>query len=69
MIYERIEKIAKEKGLSISRLEKECGLGSKTIHMWRECSPRVNTLQKVADYLGVSITYLIEGKKNAKTKH
>ena len=69
MIFENVEKLAKERGLSISRLEKECGLGNKTIVMWKQSSPTVVTLQKVADYFGVPIGELIEGKKNEKTKH
>lgn len=60
MIYDRVAQKAAEKGVSISALEKACGLGSKTISMWRVCSPRVCSLRKVADYLNVPIAELLE---------
>lgn len=60
MLYEKILKICKEKKISISKLEAECGLGNATIRGWKESSPRVDSLKKVADYLGVPIWELLE---------
>lgn len=67
MIYEKVAKLAAERGLTISRLEKECGLGNMTIVMWRTSSPRVSSLKKVADYLNVPIAELLEDD-NDKSK-
>lgn len=60
MILEKVEELCKKKGVSISRLEKECGIGNATIKGWEESSPRVDTLKKVADYFNVTIEYLIK---------
>ena len=59
MILKKIEEICKEKKLPISRLEEETGLGNATIRGWGKSFPRVDTLKKVADYLGVSLDYLV----------
>ena len=60
MVYERIKKLADEKGISIYALEKKAGLENGAIGKWRESSPTLKNLQKVADALEVSITELIE---------
>jgi transcriptional regulator with XRE-family HTH domain len=60
MIFEKISKLASEKGILISSLEKTLGFGNGTIKKWGESSPSVNKLKKVADYFGVSIEYFLE---------
>lgn len=60
MILQQVESLCKEKGVSISRLEKDCGIGNATIKKWDESTPRIDTLKKVADYFGVSIEYFLE---------
>lgn len=60
MILEKIEKLCKEKGISISALEKACQIGNGTISRWNESSPRLDNLKKVSNYFGVSIEYFSE---------
>lgn len=60
MILKRVEALCKKKGVSISRLEKDCNIGNATVKKWNESAPRVDTLKKVADYFGVSIEYFLE---------
>ncbi len=62
MIFERVEALCKEKGISIARLEKECHIGNATIKGWEKSSPRVDTLNKVAQYFGVPIEYFLDEK-------
>lgn len=59
MLYANIVDLCKEKGISIARLEKECGLGNATVKGWETGNPRIDTLKAVADYFGVSIDYLL----------
>lgn len=59
MIYEKIAALCKERGISISRLEKEVGIGNGTIGRWSISSPTVENLKKVADYFGVSVDSLL----------
>ena len=63
-IYDRIKSKADEKKISIKALEREAGLGNGVIKRWNETSPQCNKLEKVANYLHVSIEWLITGKEN-----
>lgn len=60
MVYEKIKKLADEKGISIYALEKKAGLENGAIGKWRKSSPTIANLQKVADALEVPIAELIE---------
>jgi transcriptional regulator with XRE-family HTH domain len=59
MLYEKILAICKERGISIARLERECGLGNATVRGWSTASPSVDNLSKVAKHLGVGIDELL----------
>ena len=56
---ERIKQLASERGISISKLEKETGLANATIRKWETSNPQIDTLVKVARYFGVSVEELI----------
>lgn len=60
-LVKRIEAILKEKGLSFSRVEHDCGLGNGTIKRWSDQSPRLDRLIIVSEYLSVSLDYLVFG--------
>ena len=59
VIYDKIAALAKEKGISIMRLERETGLGTGTIGKWVKSSPSVSLLKKVADYFGKTVDYFV----------
>lgn len=59
MLYQNIVVLCKGKGISISKLEKETGLGNGTVGRWEKSSPSVENVKKVADYFKVSVDYLI----------
>ena len=61
MIFENIQQIAREKGISIGLVERECNLANGTIGKWREASPNAINLKKVADYLGTTVDSLLHG--------
>lgn len=61
-VFERIEDLRKSKGISQGKLEKELGFSNGSISKWRTSAPTVERLQKLADYFGVSIEYLMFGK-------
>lgn len=63
MIYERIKKMCREKGISIRYLEEQAGLGNGVISGWKKSSPRVDNLQSVASVLDVTVEYLIKGEE------
>mgnify|MGYP001046465760 CR=1 FL=1 len=58
-LYDRIQKLCEERGISISRLESDCGLGNSTIKKWKTTNPNVNKIKAVALYFGVTVDYLL----------
>ncbi len=65
-VYERIEMLRKEKGLSQGKLEKELGFSNGSISKWKKSAPTTERLQKVAEYFGVSVSYLLGTKEQAR---
>lgn len=62
-MVEIIRTLVAQNGITLKSLEKEIGIGNGTIRKWNQSHPRIDTLQKVADYFGVSIDYLV-GRTN-----
>lgn len=56
---ERIKQLASEKGISISKLEKETGLANATIRKWENSNPQIDTLIKVARFFKVPVEELL----------
>lgn len=59
MLFERISALCKERGISISKLEQETELGNATIRGWKNSSPRVDSLKRVADFFECSVDDLL----------
>ncbi|MBJ7646741.1 helix-turn-helix domain-containing protein [Weissella confusa] len=80
-LFERVKDIAKSKGFALTELARRAGIGEKSIYTWKPTKqfpdgiePKRETLEKVADVLGVSVDYLLgntdemhSNKKNDKT--
>lgn len=61
MIFENVQKLAKDRNISIQKLEQECGLSAGIINKWRaNNNPKVDNLKKVADFFGVDIGELMK---------
>lgn len=60
MIYENVKHLCDEKGISISQLEKEAGLGNGTIGGWKTSVPRIDSVQSVAKVLKVKMEKLLK---------
>lgn len=65
-LYENIRDIAKTKGVSINRLEKELGFARSSISKFNKNTPSVEKLQQIAEYLNVTVDYLVSGKENVE---
>ena len=63
-IYERIQEKTTEKGISIKKLEQEVGIGNGIIKRWNTSSPQCNKILLVANYLQVSLDWLVTGKNS-----
>ena len=66
-LVNRIEKRIKERGTNFKRVEQELGLGNGTIKRWSTQSPRLDKLVPVAEYLQVSLDYLVFGSSVSET--
>lgn len=60
MILKKIRELCDKKGITLSELERACGIGNATISRWDKSFPRIDNLNKVANYFGVSIEYFLE---------
>lgn len=61
---DRIKALCKKKGVSMNTAEKEIGLAKGYISKLDKSNPNMTTLQKMADYFGASVEYLMTGKEN-----
>ena len=58
-VYDNVKVLCEKKNISISALEKKANIANATIRGWNTSSPRLETLQKVAEALGVPVSKLI----------
>lgn len=63
-MYEIFERLLSEHGVTAYRVAKETGVTTATLTNWKKgkYTPKQDKLQKIADYFGVSIEYLMTGK-------
>ena len=59
MLYDTVKRICEKKGLSIGKVEKDLQLSNGSICKWNDNEPGIRKVQKVAEYLGVSIEELL----------
>lgn len=64
-MYEIFEKLLREKGVTAYKVAKEAGVTQTALSNWKtgKSTPTTKTLQKIADYFGVSLDYLINGEE------
>ena len=65
-MYEIFEQLMKKKGASFSEIARQTGMRPSTLTDWRagRYTPKQDKLQRIADYFGVSLEYLMTGKKD-----
>lgn len=62
LTYEIILALCREKGIAPTVLEKELGFGRGSIGKLKKGGTSADRLQKIADYFGVSVGFLITGE-------
>ena len=69
MFYDLFCKLCTEKGVAPTRAALDIGLSKSTPTAWkkRQLTPQGDTLNKIADYFGVSVSYLL-GQETQKEK-
>lgn len=69
-MYDIFEKLCVEKEVTPYRVCKETGLTTSTISNWKagRYTPKTDKLQKIADYFGVTVDFLITGAEESEKK-
>ena len=62
-LFDRIQQLCTERGISRYALEKNLGFGKASMGRWDTNTPSIDKVQKVADYFDVSLDYLMTGKE------
>lgn len=65
-IYDRIQELMVTQGVNAATVCKNTGISSALMTQWkqRKQNPSGNKLQKIADYFGVSVDYLLGAEDN-----
>ena len=63
-IYKNFEKLLKINNTSSYKVSKETGITQATLSNWKlgKSTPKQDKLQKIADYFGVTLDYLVTGE-------
>lgn len=58
-LFKNIQQLAKAQGKTIKDVAHEAGVGENAIYRWNKNEPKISTLRKVADVLGVDYKVLL----------
>ena len=58
-LVDRIKQVAAQKNLTLKKIELDLGFSNGTIGKWKDSSPTLERILAVADYLNVSLMWLI----------
>lgn len=69
-MYEVFEQLLQKYGVTSYKVSKETGVTQTSLSNWKSGrnTPSTKTLQRIADYFGVSVDYLMTGKEEPKEK-
>ena len=69
-MYEIFEQLLKQHGVTAYRVAKDTGVTTATLTSWKQgkYTPKPEKMQKIADYFGVSLSYLMTGKEDPSDK-
>lgn len=65
IMYEIFSKLLQSRGVTPYKVSKETGVSQSTLSDWKRgvSTPKQDKLQKIADYFGVSLEYLMTGEE------
>ncbi len=64
-LVKRIKCLCDEKGITFAELERTVGISNGQIRRWDNASPKIDNVNKVADYFNVTTDYLT-GRTNER---
>ena len=67
-MYEIFENLLKEHGVTAYKVAQDTGITTATLSSWKKgrYTPKREKLQKLADYFGVTVDYLMTGENNTE---
>lgn len=67
-MYEIFEQLLQKYGVTPYKLSQEIGVSQSTLSDWKRgrSTPKLDKLQKIADYFGVTVDYLMTGNETEK---
>lgn len=71
IMYEIFSKLLQAHGITPYKVSKETGVSQSTLSDWKRgiSTPKQDKLQKIADYLGVSLDYLMTGEEKENDRY
>lgn len=69
-MYQVFEQLLQKHGISAYKVAKEAGVTQTALSNWKNGrnTPSATTLQKIAEYFGVTVDYLMTGKEDTEKK-
>ncbi len=67
LTYDVIKQLCKNKGVTVTGLEKELGFARGSLCKVNTSKPSMEKVQKLADYFGISSDYLMNGEEIKQT--
>jgi len=58
-ITKKIKALCDERKITFAELEREVGISNGQIRRWESVSPKVENVQKIADYFSVTVDFLL----------
>lgn len=70
-VFERIKELSNGQKVSLSKVAIDLGFSENLFYRWKTTEPKARDLEKVADYFGVSVDYLLgrEDKSSLAEKY
>lgn len=68
-LRETVKELCGKRGISLNQLEIEIGVAKGYLSKLGKSKPSSKNLQKIADYFGVSLDYLMTGKEPGMEKY
>ena len=68
MFFDIFKLLCEKKGVSPKRATEDIGLSNSITTKWKKtgATPKADTLQRIADYFGVTTDYLLTGEESKK---
>ena len=68
MITDNVRRLCREHNISIFALENQTGIGNGCTSRWDRKPPNITSLNKVAEFFGVTVDSLLEGVDDPRFK-